>query len=65
MAMESSSMYEKNLDRICGEKLKKTLSKTLLKNSPFDMKVFGSKISRDKHLEVYEKLAQKPTLNLV
>ena len=50
--MDSSSMCEKNLDRICGEKLKKSLLQNTLKNSSFDMKVFGSKTSGDKHLEV-------------
>ena len=50
--MDSSSMCEKNLDRICGEKLRNLFFKTLLKNSPFDMEVFGSKTSGDKHLEV-------------
>ena len=50
--MDNSSMCEKNLDRICGEKLKKSLFQTLLKNSLFDMEVFGPKISGDKHLEV-------------
>ena len=50
--MDSSSICEKNLDRICGEKLKKSLfQNTLEKNSPFDMKVFGSKTSGDKHLD--------------
>ena len=63
--MESSSICEKNLDRICGENFKKPLFKTLLKNSPFDMEVFGSKTSGDKHFYVYEKLAQIPTSNLV
>ena len=41
--MESSSMYEKNLDRIRGEKLKKSLLKTLLINSPFNMEVLALK----------------------
>ena len=47
--MDNSSMCEKNLDRICGEKLKKSLLQNTLENSPFDMEVFGSKISEDKH----------------
>ena len=51
--MESSSMCEKNLGIIYGEKLKKSFfSKILLKNSPFDMEVFGSNTSGDKYLEV-------------
>jgi len=29
--------------RICGEKLKKSLLKILLKNSPFDMEIFALK----------------------
>ena len=41
--MESSSMCEKNLDRIYGEKLKKTLLKILLINSPFDMEILALK----------------------
>ena len=49
--MESSSMCEKNLDRFCDEKLKKSLFQNTLKNSPFDMEVFGFKISGDNHLE--------------
>ena len=51
VAMESSSMYEKNLDRICGENSRNLFFKILLKNSPFDMEVFDSKTSGDKHLE--------------
>ena len=43
IAMDSSSLGEKNLDRCGREKLKKTLLKrlreTLLTNSPFDLKV--------------------------
>ena len=49
--MDSSSMCEKNLDRICDKKLKKSLFKNLLKNSPFDMEVFGSKTSGDKYFK--------------
>ena len=45
LAMESSSVCEKNKDWFGGEKLKKSLFKTLLKISPFDMEVFGSKTS--------------------
>ena len=54
IAMESSSMCEKNLDRICGEKLKKPLFKTLLKNSPFDMKVLALK-----HVEINTEIGRK------
>ena len=54
--MESSSMCEKNLDRDVVKNSRNLLYKTLLKNSPFDMEVFGSKTGGDKHLEVYEKL---------
>jgi len=36
-------MCEKNLDRIYSEKLKKSLLKTLLINSPFDMEVLALK----------------------
>ena len=57
IAMESSSMCEKNLDGFVVKNSRKILLKTLLKNSHFDMEVFGSKTSGDKHLEVYEKLA--------
>ena len=49
--MDSSSMCEKTRTDFVGKKLKKSLLKTLLINSPFDMEVFGSKISGDKHLE--------------
>ena len=49
-------MCEKNQNRFCGEKLKKTLLQNTLKNSPFDMKVFGSKTSGDKHLKMQAKL---------
>ena len=41
--MDSSTMCEKNLDKICGEKLKKPVFKTLLKNSPFDMEILALK----------------------
>ena len=51
VAMDSSSVCEKNLDWFGGEKLTKLFYKTLLKNSPFDMEVFGSKTSGDKHLD--------------
>ena len=40
--MESSSLCEKNKIELW-EKLKKSLLKTLLKNSPFDMKVLTQK----------------------
>ena len=44
IVMESSSMCEKNLGIIYGEKLKKSFfSKPLLKNSPFDIKVLALK----------------------
>ena len=41
--MKNSSMCEKNLDRFCGEKLKKSRLKITLENSPFDMKVLALK----------------------
>ena len=59
MAMENSSMCEKTRIDLVVKKLKKSLLQDTLENSPFDMEVFGSKTSGDKHLEVYEKLAQK------
>jgi len=36
-------MCEKNLDRFYGEKLKKSLLKFTLENSPFDLEVLGLK----------------------
>jgi len=52
VAMESSSMYEKNLDRICGEKLKKSPLQDTLEKLSFWYESFGSKTSGDKHLEI-------------
>ena len=49
IAMESSSECEKNL---VVKNSRNLFFKTLLKNSPFDMEVFGSKMSGDKHVEV-------------
>ena len=43
--MNSSSFCEKNKDGNDGEKLKKLFYKTLLINSPFEWKYFGSKTS--------------------
>ena len=50
--MESSSMCEKNKDEFVVKNSRNLFYKTLLKNTPFDMEVFGSKTSGDKHLEV-------------
>ena len=41
--MESSSVCEKTWINCGGEKLKESLLKTLLKNSPFDMEVLALK----------------------
>ena len=51
LAMESSSMCEKNKDWIGGEKLKKSLLKIYDKLS-FWFENIGSKTSGDKHLIV-------------
>ena len=59
--MDSSSVCEKIRIDLVVKNSRNLFFKTLLKNSPFDMKVFGSKTSGDKHLEVQEKLAQNPT----
>ena len=50
--MESSSMCEKNLDRFVVKISRNLFLKITLENSPFDMEVFGSKTSGDKHLKV-------------
>ena len=55
--MDSSSVCEKIRIEFVVKNSRNLFFKTLLKNSPFDMEVFGSKTSGDKHLEVYEKLA--------
>ena len=55
--MDSSSVYENTRINLAVKNSRNLFFKTLLKNSPFDMEVFGSKISGDKHFEVYEKLA--------
>ena len=55
--MESSSVCEKTWVDLVVKNSRKLFFKTLLKNSPFDMEVFGPKTSGDKHLEVYKKLA--------
>ena len=52
IAMEISSMCEKNKDWFGGEKLKESLLQNTLENSPIDMEEFGSKTSGDKHLKV-------------
>ena len=57
-------MCEKNLDWFGGRKHKKSLLKTLDKLS-FWFENICSKTCGDKHLIEYEKLAQKPTWNLV
>jgi len=54
--MDSSSVCEKTRIDLVVKNSRNLFFKTLLKNSPFNMKVFGSKTSRDKRLEVYEKL---------
>jgi len=56
IAMDSSSVCEKSMIDLVVKNSRNLFFKTLLKNSPFDMEVFGSKISGDKHLEVYGKL---------
>ena len=43
MTMESSNMCEKNQDREMVKKLKKSLLKTTLKNSPFDIEELALK----------------------
>ena len=48
--MDSSSMCEKNKDEFVVKNSRNLFFKTLLKNSSFDKKVFGSKTSRE-HLE--------------
>ena len=56
--MESSSVcVRKTWIDLVVKNSRKLFYKTLLKNSPFNMEVFRSKTSGDKHLEVYEKLA--------
>jgi len=50
--MDSSSVCEKTRIVLVVKNSRNLFYKTLLKNSPFDMEVFGSKISGDKHLEV-------------
>ena len=50
--MESLSMYEKTRIDLEVKNLRNLFYKTLLKNSPFKMEVFGSKTSGDKYLEV-------------
>ena len=52
IVMDSSSVCEKNKDWFMVKNSRNLFFKTLLKNSPFDMEVFGSKTSWDKHLEV-------------
>ena len=55
--MDSSSVCEKTRIDLVVKHSRNLFYKTLLKNSPFDMEVFGSKTSGDKHLEVQEKLS--------
>ena len=60
--MNSSSVCEKTRIDLVVKNSRNLFFKTLLKkNSPFDMEVFGSITSGDKHFYVYEKLAPKPT----
>ena len=49
--MDSSSMCEKTKIDLVVKNSRNLFFKTLLKNSPFDMEVFASKISGDKYLE--------------
>ena len=49
--MDSLSMCEKTKINLVVKNSRNLFFKTLLKNSPFDIEVFGSKISEDKHLE--------------
>ena len=55
--MNSSSVCEKTRIDLVVKNSRNHFYKTLMKNSLFDMEVFGSKTSRDKHLEVEEKLS--------
>ena len=50
--MDSSSVCEKTWIDLVVKNSRNLFYKTLLKNSPFKMEVFGSKTSGDKHLEV-------------
>ena len=52
MVMASSSMCEKTRIDLVMKNSRNLFYKALLKNSPFDMEVFSSKTSGDKHLEV-------------
>ena len=47
--MKSSSICEKTRIDLAVKNSRNFFYKTLLKNSPFDMEVFDSKISGDKH----------------
>ena len=55
--MDSSSVCEKTRIDLVVKNSRNLFFETFLKNSPSDMEVFGSKISGDKHFEVYEILA--------
>jgi len=49
--MDSSSVCEKTWIDLVVKNSRKLFLKILLKNSPFDMEVFGSKTNGDKHLK--------------